>query len=40
MNTKTNVKAGGIVKNHNQGVVVRSGVNAGGIHKNHNQTAR
>ena len=41
MEIKTNVKAGGISLNHNQGgLAVKSNVKAGGISLNHNQTAR
>ena len=41
MTIKTNVKAGGMSLNHNQGgLAVKSAVKAGGTFLNHNQTTR
>jgi hypothetical protein len=37
MTIKTNVKAGGLMSNHNQGLKVRSAVKAGALLANHNQ---
>ncbi len=40
MKTKTNVKAGGLMMNHNQsGLRVKTNVKAGGLILNHNQSA-
>ncbi len=41
MKTKTNVKAGALIDNHNQaGLVMKSRIKAGAFTSNHNQTAR
>lgn len=39
MNTKSNVKVGGVSLNHNQaGIAVKTATKAGGISLNHNQS--
>jgi hypothetical protein len=37
MTMRTNVKAGGMFANHNQGLKTRTAVKAGGMFNNHNQ---
>lgn len=40
MTIRSDVKAGGVRKNHNETLAVRTDVKAGGIRKNHNETIR
>lgn len=40
MTVKTNVKAGRIISNHNETLVIRSNVKAGALSDNHNESFR